>query len=364
MRHVSVTVIAGLLVSCGAKEEPAPPIRPVRTETVTAAGATRVRRLAGTAQADVESNLSFRVGGNVRRVLVVTGDRIREGQLMAELDPTDLQLQVQEAEAALVQARAGARQADSEYERAQGLYENRNASRSDLDAARAAAESARAQIEAAVQRLELARSQLSYARLLAPAAGSIASVDVERNENVKPGQTVALLTSGSKPEVSVAVPESLIGQVRKGSGVSVAFDALPGRGFPALVTKVGVAATGMGTTYPVTVQLRDAAPDVRSGMAAEVAFTFAAGGGEGERYLVPPHAVLEDREGRFVFVVEPGGSSRGTVRRRGVRVGELTGEGLEIREGLKGGELLVTAGGSQIHDGLEVKLLPGAAARP
>ena len=114
-----------------------------------------------------------------------TGDRVEAGQLIAELDPTDFALRVQEAEAALIQAEAQARQADAEYSRMRGLYENRNASRSDLDASRAASESTQAQIDAARQRLEQARAQLSYTRLLAPASGSIGRVPVEVNENVE-----------------------------------------------------------------------------------------------------------------------------------------------------------------------------------
>lgn len=348
--------LLGVVSSCGGdRGEPPLPIRPVRYLEVYSTTGKRVRSFSGAARADVEISLSFRVGGNIRRLLVVRGDRVEAGQLIAELDPTDYELQVQEAEAALFQAEARARQAESDYDRVRGLYENRNTSKADLDAARAAAESARAQIDASMKRLEQARAQLSYTRLRAPTAGSMASVSVEVNENVAAGQEIALLNAGSRPEVSVAVPESLIGQIRRGDDVVVSFDAFPGKTFPAVVSKVGVAATELATTFPVAVQLREDNEDVRSGMAADVAFTFGAAD-ESERYLLPPHAVLEDRDGRFVFIVEPGEPGRGVVRRRPVAVGELTGDGLEVLKGLSDGERVVTAGVSQIHDGLVVEL--------
>ncbi len=94
-------------------------------------------------------------------------------------------------------------------------------------------------------------------------------------------------------------------------------------------------------------------------MAAEVAFNFQATDNR-ERFLVPPFAVGEDREGRFVFVVEPQESGLGTVRRRAVTVGELTSDGLEILSGLADGEEVVTAGVTKITDGLTVRIT-GAA---
>lgn len=352
---VSLFVVAGL-TSCGGDEAPPPQVlRPVRFESVAVSGGTRERTFSGVAQADVETSLSFRVRGNIQRVLVKNGDRVEEGQLIAELDPTDYELQVQEAEASLLQAEARARQTDSDYDRVRGLYENRNAAKADLDAARAGAESARAQIDASVKRLQQARAQLSYTRLRAPTAGSIGRVPVETNENVVAGKEIALLTAGARPVVNVAVPESIIGEITSGARVAVSFDAFPGRDFAASVTQVGVAATELATTFPVQVQLVEATTDVRSGMAANVSFSFGPVD-DRRRYLLPPHAVLEDRTGRFVFVVRPSGEGKGVIHRNSVEVGDLTGEGLEVLDGLADGDRVVTAGVSQIHEGLEVRL--------
>ena len=90
-------------------------------------------------------------------------------------------------------------------------------------------------------------------------------------------------------------------------------------------------------------------------MAAELEFRFELPG-DGAHFRVPPHAVAEDRAGRFVFVVEPDESGRGVVRRREIEVGELTGAGLEVLSGLEEGERLVTAGISQLEDGDAVAL--------
>ena len=345
-------------VAAGCGEEapvPEPPLRPVRTIEVASTGGERSRTFSGVAQADIESTLSFRVSGNLKRLLVRTGDHVKAGQLIAELDPTDYALRVQEAEAALIQAEAQARQADAEYGRMRGLYENRNASRSDLDASRAASESTQAQIDAARQRLEQARAQLSYTRLLAPASGSIGRVPVEVNENVESADSIAVLASGERSKVDVPVPGGLIRRIVRGSEVDVHFDALPGRMFDAVITEVGVMSTTLATMFPVTVQLIRAEPDVRAGMAAAVVFSFAAEDSRA-RFVLPSQSVVEDRGGRFVYIVETTEPGIGTIRRQPVTVGALTGEGLEVLEGLEDGDRVVIAGMSQITDGLEVKV--------
>jgi RND family efflux transporter MFP subunit len=261
---------------------------------------------------------------------------------------------VQEARAGLTQARATRRNADAERDRVRELYENDNASLSAWDQARAAAESAAAQVESLAKRLELAQRQLGYTRLVAPVDGAIAGTSVEVNENVLAGQTVVTLTSGTVPEVEIALPSQLIAEIEENDPVTVTCDAYPGEALPALVTEVGVAAMG-STTYPVRVRLKTARELIRPGMAAEVTFRFAAAGRE-HRIIVPPVAVGEDRQGRFVFLVEPQGDGTAVVRRHGVEVGELTTEGLEVSSGLADGDRIVTAGVRRLEDGRVVKL--------
>ena len=80
------------------------------------------------------------------------------------------------------------------------------------------------------------------------------------------------------------------------------------------------------------------------------------------RILVPPFAVGEDRDGRFVYVAEKGEDGTVVIHRRDVRVGELSGEGLEILDGIREGDLLVTAGVSRLRDGMEAHLPSGEEA--
>ena len=354
----AVVLIMTTLFSCGKKEEVGQEIiRPVRYMQVYSTGGTRVRTFSGVTQAGLESNLSFKVPGTIKRITVKVGDEVRAGRLLAQLDPSDYELQVQQAEAALSSTRAQARNADANYSRIRTLYENNSASKSELDAARAASESATASVQSAEKQLELARLHLGYTTLDAPTGGDIAQVTVEVNENVQAGQPVIMLTSGTQTEVKVSIPEVLIAQIREGEKVTVSCDAVPDKEFTGSVLEVGVAATGVGTTFPVTVRFDERPELIRPGMAANVSFLFESED-ERERFIVPSHAVIEDRGGRFVFLVEPirGEEGFGTIHRTSVIVGDLTAEGLEVFEGLSDGDLVVTAGVSRISDGQKVRL--------
>ncbi|MDY6992453.1 MAG: efflux RND transporter periplasmic adaptor subunit, partial [Pseudomonadota bacterium] len=183
-----------------------------------------------------------------------------------------------------------------------------------------------------------------------------AALPVEKNENIKAGQPIVVVNCGQRLEVEVAVPESLIIAIQTGQPTTVTFDALPKQSFAATITEVGVASSQATTTFPVIVRLQDSTPEIRPGMTAEVSFQFAT---QDSTLVVPSAAVHEDRQGRFVFVVEPlENKELAIVHRRAVEVGALTENGLEILSGLQVGEQVVTAGISQLQEGLKVRLLP------
>jgi RND family efflux transporter MFP subunit len=178
---------------------------------------------------------------------------------------------------------------------------------------------------------------------------------VDVNENVGAGTPVAVLTSGEEPEVQVSIPESLITQLSVGQDGTVRFDAVPGETFPAVVTEVGVAASAYGTTFPVTVRLREPEPRIRPGMAAEVAFTFPAPD-DRPRFYLPAGAVQEDRDGRFVYTLNETGDNTGVTRRAEVTTGELTSDGIEVFSGIEEGQKVVTAGAPLLTAGVTVRV--------
>lgn len=351
---VAVIAVGAFLPGCGGEEAaPTEHLRPVRWQTIDDASSGRTRVFAGVTRAGQEIALSFKVGGTIEQLAVNVGTRVEAGAPIATLDDSDYRLQVREAEASLGQAEASLRNARAQYDRVESLYEADNASLSELESARAAFETAEAAVEAGRNGLELARRQLEYTRLNAPTGGAIASTPAEIGENVRAGQEIALLTAGEQSEVKIALPGQLVSGVSVGDAATVTINGLDDREFAALVTEVGVAATGGGSTYPVVVRLDQADGAVLSGMSAEVALTFRREGGE-RVILVPASAIGEDKDGRFAFLLRDVRDGQGRVERVSVTTGDLTNQGLEVLAGLAPGDKLITAGVHRIHDGLTV----------
>ncbi len=351
------TTSTALVGGCGQEDEVvASPPRPVQYIEVSSGTGEDQQTYSGVTKSHVDAQISFKVAGTVLERPVSVGDQVEAGQLLARLDARDYRVEVQEAQAALAAANAALRNAEANYERVSGLYENRNASKAELDAARADAESARAQVAAAREQRRGAQLQLSYTEVVAPQACTVAQTYVKVNENVTPTQPVIRLNCGECPETEAYLPETHIGFVSSGMPVEVTVDAFPGQTFDAAVTEIGVTTGEAGTTFPVTAILTGDCPAMRTGMAADLHFTFLLPDQEG-RIEVPSVSVGEDRDGNFVFVLEQGESSW-TARRRAVVVGDITDRAtLTIADGLTAGERVATAGVRRLQDGLEVRLL-------
>ncbi|MCA9665536.1 MAG: efflux RND transporter periplasmic adaptor subunit [Myxococcales bacterium] len=356
--RVLVLIAAAALVGSGcrkkAKKLPKV-IRPVRVHQVSFGGAASGSTFVGKTKASTESKLSFKVNGQVAKILVKVGDKVKKGQLIATLDDKDYRLQLRQAQAAYAQARAGARNAKRAYDRARKLYENRSVSIQDLDNARAAADSAKAQAAAQAQAVSLAASRVNYTKLKAPLAGEIALKSVNVNENVKAGQPVVALNAGAVPEVSFSVPESVISAIKQGAKCSVSISALSGVGkLDATITEVGVQSGG-ASTYPVTARLDKADARVKAGMTVEVQLAQAKT--TGKRIVVPGASVMEDAKGRFAFIAKGKRGEQGQIERRAVKTGKLTPSGLVIESGLTPGDLVVTAGIRFVEPGMRVRIL-------
>jgi len=335
-----VAVAAGFF-GCAKKEKPEEPARPIKSMAAGASEAFRTRQFSGIAKSLTESELSFRVSGTIETVGVKTGDAARKDQVLAGLDPTDYETKLDEAKARYVQAQG-------ELGRYRRLYEEENATKQELD-------KAQADFDASKSQFELAQKNLAYTVLKAPADGLIAEVKSEVHETVRAGQTVCVFESGGRLEIEVGLPESLIGKIVEGQTADVAFDSIPGKSFSARATEIGVKVRQKTGTFPVVVELLGKDERLRSGMVADVEFKIREAEAAAGVFIIPAQAVLEDASGmRFVWVYD---QKTSRVNKRPVKAGWLKGEGIEILEGLKRGEIIATAGVHYLKEGQKVKLL-------
>lgn len=351
-------ICAALVVTACAEPEQAyvPGPRPVKTIVVESPRGQVERSFSGMAKAARDTALSFRVAGSLQDLPVQVGQRVQAGELIARLDPRDFELKVMELEAQTARARAAFNQARADYERVRGLYEVGSVSKSDLDQAQAGFETAQAQLAAVNKNQDQVRQQLSYTRLTAPTAGSISQVPVENFQTVQAGQPVAILSTNEDLEFEVGIPDHLIHQIQVGDPAQVVFDVLPDRTFSASVSEVAIT-TGPLSAFPVKLRLIEAAQRIRPGMIGTAHFILARNtttDGPETFTIIPPQAVLGLPTGeQVVWLVNPESS---TVRRHPVTVGRLLPEGMQILEGLSGGERIVIRGVHRLEEGQEIKL--------
>ena len=349
-----MTIVIFLLSACEAPPVVEKRLRPVRFISAEFSGAEQRLSFSGTSHADLESNMSFKVSGTIAEKRIKVGDSIKKGDVLFKLDPIDYQVNVQQTEASLTSSRANERNAIAHYDRLRLLYENNNASLNNLDSAKANAESSSANVRLVLKQLESAKNQLSYTQLRAPADCDVAETSFRVNENVGIGQQVAKLNCGDGIQVTVLVPEMYITQVNVGDSVNVRFSAIDGDVFLAHITEVSVS-SDTASTYPVKATLSRKEGRIRAGMAANVMFNFVNNSQE-QLIYVPSHAVAEDVDGRFVYLVNNVEQGVGTIYRQAVTVGKLHSRGMQILSGVKQGDSVVTAGVSFLSHGQRVKM--------
>lgn len=360
MISLKTLILALGLAMCVAGCEQAPiteeRLRPIKSLLVESGDrSTRNRTFTGTTQTAQEIDLSFRVDGTVATVGVVVGSRVIPGTLIATLDDETYRVEVQQAKADLAQARASLRSAEAEYQRVRQLYANDNASRTELDEALAESEAGRADFDARAQALRRSELDLTYTSLIADADCSVATVDIDLNENVAAGSTIATLNCGNNWEVVIDVPESQIAAFEVGLEGSVRFASIPDRQFPATVTEVGIASGG-NSSFPVTLTFDQIPSVIRSNLAADVTLLLTDPGATAIEIVIPPAAVSQDQSGTFVYLVEAGEEPDVAVlARQTVSVGKLTEYGLEILSGISEGDTILLAGHANARDGMRVR---------
>ena len=367
---ISILFFLLTLTSCAEEkiEETPEIIRPIRYGKIIKSSDAGNRTFSGAAQSSKTANLSFKVAGTVNQLHCKVGDRVPKGHVIALLDATDYSVQLEQAVAQSKSAETQIKSAETQlitskstYERIEKLYENNSVPLSEYERAKGSYEAAQSQYDAAIaqstasnKQAQAAQNQVSYSKLRAPFSGIIIRVNVEENELVNSGTPIAILSAVGEPEVIVGVPEIFINKIKKGQKVNIHFSVLDKPNFEGTVSEVGFSA-GQASTYPVTIRIKKPSEDIRPGMAANVQFSFGNGGGI-EKIVAPAKSIGEDAKGKFVFVIEPLNNHH-NVQKRAVQIGELLEGGFEIKEGLKEGEMVATAGLKSLLDGMKVRLL-------
>jgi len=351
MRVTRPLVLAGLsvlymLTGCGKQETP---------ETLPRVGVLQVQptdfaarvTLTGDVQARVQTDLSFRVGGKIISRSVDVGDHVKANQVLARLDPKDLQNNVDSAKAEVFAAQARVTQTAAAFVRQQKLLPKGYTSQSEYDAAEAALRSNQSALKAAQAQLANAKEQLSYTALVSEADGVITERQAEVGQVVQATQPIFGLARDGDRDAVFNVYESLLVAPPSDAGVIVSLlddPKVQAQGFVREVTPTVSAQSG---TVQVKVALRNVPPAMQLGSPV-TATTNAQGRPSIE---LPWSALTKEVHAPAVWVVGEGDK----VELRKVQVTRyLTGK-IVIAQGLKGGETVVVSGGQLLHPGMQVE---------
>lgn len=273
------------------------------------------------------------IAGRIASINFKDGAAVSKGALLVALDAATQSAEFDQARASLALAQAN-------YQRTQDLFAKKFVSGQALDNTQAALKVQ----EAAVA---LAQARLDKTRLRAPFSGVVGIRNISVGDYVKEGQELVNLEDIATLKVDFRLPEAYLGQLRPGQRLEVSSDALPGQVFTAVLDAIDPLVEASGRAISLRASLSNGERLLRPGMFVRVRLIFER---RTDVLLIPEQALVPDSKAPFVYRVVDGQAKRAPVStglRRAARV--------EIVEGLKAGDEIVTAGQLKLRDGVPVR---------
>lgn len=347
---LTIAVSAVLLSGCTQPAAPLEPVRAVKVMKVGAAPLASQIEYTGEVRARHESRLGFRVGGKLIQRSVDVGQRVRAGQVLAQLDATDLRLSADAARAQAAAARTNRDLADADFQRFAALRAQNFISAAELQRRRAALDAAQAQLDAAQAQLAAQQNQSGYARLLSDAAGVVTAVLAEPGQVLAAGTPVLQLAHDGARDAVFAVPEDKVAALTVGSAVQVR--TWPdGQSSVAHVREVAASADPVTRTFAARATLpAGVAPALGSTVAVLPQSVQRAGA---PVIKLPTSALRQDGQATAVWVLD---AATMTVHSQTVQVLTADGNDVVIGAGLTPGMQVVTAGVHVLAPGQKVSL--------
>jgi RND family efflux transporter MFP subunit len=289
------------------------------------------------------------VDGLVTRIFVRSGDRVRAGQNLVQIDPDRQQASVASLEAARAAREAEVKFAADQLRRAEKLLEGGAVSRQELDQAQTVHQTAVAQLAAIEAQIREARVELRYYSVTAPSAGIVGDIPIRQGDRVSPATLITTIDRAEGLEAYVSVPLERAAELRPGLPLEL-LDANGAVAATNPITFIAPRADDATQSVLVKARLRKAPPDVRilQYVRARIVWSNEPG------LTVPVVAVNRVSGQYFVFVAEQSG--RGTVaRQKPISVAEIIGDEYVVRSGLNAGERVIVSNLQKLGDGAPVK---------
>ncbi|HWC20210.1 MAG TPA: efflux RND transporter periplasmic adaptor subunit [Terriglobales bacterium] len=343
----SIFISSFVLAGCNQETRIQEPIRPVLSMVLepTSPGTALA---VGTVQPRYETNLGFRVLGRLIARPFYIGDMVAEGQTVAAIDPTTLELAVRSARADLSKAQAALENASAIEERKQILVKSDATTKQTLDDAEQVRAGAQASVARAQANLTKAIEQLGYAQIKAEFAGVVTAVGAEVGQVVSPGQSVVTVARPDVREAVVDIGEDFLMPLTVGLPFTVSLQLLPRIQVQGQIREIAPQADQVTRMRRIRIALNDPPESFRLGS------TITAKLSHSDKMIlqVPSSAVLRESADTFVWVVDPANS---TVSLHKVDLSDDHGR-LQITGGLAAGARVVIAGIHSLKPGQQVRI--------
>ncbi|MBA2963432.1 MULTISPECIES: efflux RND transporter periplasmic adaptor subunit [Ramlibacter] len=349
-------LVAAVLAGCS-RPEPAPePVRSVKVLTVGSGTFQSSHEYAGEVRPRIESRLGFRVAGKIVRRQAEVGQRVKPGQLLAQLDPQDYRLAADASRAQVAAALTNRDLAAADYKRYAVLRDQNFISGAELERRDTTLKAAQAQLEQAQAQLAAQSNQARYTDLVADVAGVVTAIEAEPGQVVAAGSAVVRIAQDGPRDVVFSVPEDKVAAIRPGSAVAVRAWA-SGGDFKGRVREVAASADPVTRTYAVKVGL-DGAEQPPLGATATVVPEGLGLAGSAVIKL-PTSALRQEGAATAVWVLD---QPTMTVRSQPVQVTTADGNEAVIAGGLQPGMMVVSAGVHVLSPGQKVRIYEDKAS--
>jgi len=344
------------LGACGQSAPPAPQVRYVRAVEVARRPVSEPVYMMGQVKTQDEIVLAFRIDGKVTERRVAVGDKVTAGQLIARLDPLSEQNALRAAEADVAAARAAVAQAEKLEARQKELISRNITTRALYDQSLQQLQTSQAQLDAAQARLGTAKDRVEQTELFAEVGGTITAKGAEPGEVVRSGQMIARITREDRKDAIFDMPAQLMQSkmMPRDPVVEVALADNPAIKTTGRVREIAPQPDPATLTFPIKVGLEDAPDEIHVGATVTGGIMLTS-----PPVMSLPATALFQTDGKpSVWVVQP---RELTVALRPVQIARYETSVVVIADGLRDGEMVVTAGVHALHPGQKVRVLPGSS---
>ena len=346
---IAALLLCQLLLACQETTIPEKVIRPAQVWTISDQHPQSASVYSGEIKARYEADLAFRVSGKLTKRLVDSGDRIKVGQTIANVDTTDLNLAIQSAEANVRTALSAQATAQADFERNRDLYKKHFLSESALDTYVNQSNAATENVKAARAQLDIAKNQATYTALRADKSGIITAVTAEVGQVVAAGQAIAHVAYDGEREVQIRVGEAAANALTPGTPAQIQLWSEAKRELAGKVREVSPAADST-RSFLVKIALLDAPQDLRLGMTADVSFATQV---QDNTHWIPASALFQQNQQPAVWILK----ADNTVQLQPITVLAYRADGVTMT-GLNTKTVIIAAGVHKLTAGQTVNPVP------